>query len=136
MTQAPAPTVTAVPATLRPHEILQTCKIVSDVPAVSVALEGSNLNQFSLYDCGGADLFVIVSEKELVRVCSIEFILGDAEGFKITPASSKAVIEAHYLPGSSGESSAWNVEVSQKGGDLSAVSADGGNPKVQCEAAP
>jgi len=118
---------------LRPSDIQAMCEKVPNVPAISVALDGSDPDEISLHDCGGAYVFVIVSEKGRNTVCSIDFTLSNVDDFKITKGYSKALITTTALPGSSGEVYPWTVELTKKNGSFSAISADGLNPKVQCD---
>jgi hypothetical protein len=122
-----------LPSSLSPLQVLQNCKAVPEVPAVSVAFDGSNRDDVSLRDCGGATFFVTISQKSLKQVCSLDFSLGGANGFKISPGPSKVIISTSYLPGSNGESSPWTVEVNEKNNGLLATSADGEDPKIRCE---
>lgn len=117
----------------RPSDIQAMCQKVPNVPDISVALDGSDPDEISLHDCGGGGVFVIVSEKRRDTVCSIDFTLSNADDFKITKGSSKALIATTALPGSSGEVYPWTVELTKKNGSFSAISADGLNPKVQCD---
>jgi hypothetical protein len=114
-------------------EIFEKCPTVPSVAPVSVAFEEGAHDEFSLRDCGGASVFVLILEKENSQVCSLDFTLSDAQSFKIRPNSSKVTISTSYLPGSNGESSPWTVQVFERNGSLIATSADGGNPKVACE---
>lgn len=126
-------TGTSLSRSPQPHEILQNCKLVPSVPIIVAALDGNDMNELSLHDCGGNTLFVTVSQNQGTRVCSLDFTLGNADGFKIEREASKAIISTSYLPGSDGISSPWIVEVTQRNGSISATSRDGGDPKVQCE---
>jgi hypothetical protein len=123
----------AISADHDPVEIFEKCPIVPNVAPVSVAFEEGAHDEFSLRDCGGASVFVLVLEKENDQICSLDFTLSDAQAFKIRPGSSKTTISTSYLPGSNGESSPWTVQVFERNGSLVATSADGGDPKVACE---
>jgi hypothetical protein len=132
-TAVPAAGAAQLLSSLSPLQVLQKCKIVPDVPSVSVAFDGINRDDVSLRDCGGATYFAMIAQKAQKQVCSLDFSLGGADGSKISPGTSKVVVSTSYLPGSNGESSPWTVEVNEKDKGLTAVSADGGDPKIRCE---